>query len=309
MSRVSVVLATHNGAAHLPAQLESILAQTRPPDELVVRDDASTDGTPALLADLAERAGFPVVVHRNRHRLGYAQNFARLLQDASGDVVALCDQDDLWEPAKLAVLTPLFDDASLDVVIHDLTAIGPNGRPLEDVGPFVGRPDFEFVKGCATVVRRSFATKVLPMPADVDHDEWLHTVAALVGTRRTVDEPLARYRVHAGNASGALPSARAVRVPSAVRRTRDAFGQTSAALGAAARRAEATMAVCSWLAEHDERPDVRRAAAAAVRTEAVRAAELRAWARMRERGPATAVAWRVWRKVGGRGGAFLADGR
>ena len=99
--RVSVAMATYNGARFLPAQLASIAAQTRPPDELVVGDDQSSDATEQVIADFASRVPFPVRFTRNPARLGSSQNFVACLERCTGDVVLLTDQDDEWLPARI----------------------------------------------------------------------------------------------------------------------------------------------------------------------------------------------------------------
>src|SRR4051794_21844611 len=84
---LSVAMATFNGETYLPEMLDSLAAQTRPPDELVVRDDGSSDATVALLEDFASRAPFPVRVLGGGVRLGYAQNFVATSRECSGDLI------------------------------------------------------------------------------------------------------------------------------------------------------------------------------------------------------------------------------
>lgn len=64
--KISVAMCTYNGADFLPAQLESIAAQTRPPDEILICDDLSNDGTQSVIKD----SGLPVVLHINDKNLG-----------------------------------------------------------------------------------------------------------------------------------------------------------------------------------------------------------------------------------------------
>jgi glycosyltransferase involved in cell wall biosynthesis len=93
---VSVAMATYNGERFLPDMLESLAAQTRPPDELIVRDDASQDGTVGLLHAFARRMPFRVEVVAGDQRLGYAQNFVAASQACRGSLVFFADQDDVW---------------------------------------------------------------------------------------------------------------------------------------------------------------------------------------------------------------------
>ena len=86
--RISVAMCTYNGAEFLPAQLESIFAQTRTADEIVVCDDGSTDETRSLIPQ-------NVILHENEKKLGTAKNFERAIGLCTGDVIVLSDQDDV----------------------------------------------------------------------------------------------------------------------------------------------------------------------------------------------------------------------
>src|SRR4051812_17314881 len=98
---VSIALATYNGARYLHAQLDSLLAQTLKPEELVVGDDGSNDETLTILKDFALTAPFPTRIQVNAARLGYADNFLATAARCSSPLIAFCDQDDVWMPTKL----------------------------------------------------------------------------------------------------------------------------------------------------------------------------------------------------------------
>lgn len=128
--RIAVLLATHDGAAWLDEQLDSILDQRDVDVCVIVSDDASRDGTPGLLA--ARSAADPriSVLPPLPASGSAAANFARLFRDAdvSGcDLVALSDQDDVWMVDKLARHAALLSDGDLDGVSSDVTAVGPDG--------------------------------------------------------------------------------------------------------------------------------------------------------------------------------------
>src|SRR6185295_6827977 len=101
-------MCTWNGAAYLRDQLESIAAQTRLPDELIMCDDASIDGTPAIARAFAARAPFPVRLEINEATVGVRQNFTKAIAACTGDLIALSDQDDVWRPDKLRVIEDRF---------------------------------------------------------------------------------------------------------------------------------------------------------------------------------------------------------
>jgi glycosyltransferase involved in cell wall biosynthesis len=94
---VSVIVPAYNRAALLPLTLDAIFAQTRPPDEVIVVDDGSTDGTAAA----ARRPGVCCMTIANSGDLA-ARNVG--LRAARGDLVAFCDSDDLWRPEFLATM-------------------------------------------------------------------------------------------------------------------------------------------------------------------------------------------------------------
>ncbi len=100
MATVSVVIATYNRAAMVRQAIEAALAQSRPPDEIVVSDDASTDDTPAVLAQLA--AAYPNVrVFRRETNSGGIGNWNDAVKHARGDFIALCSDDDRFMPGHL----------------------------------------------------------------------------------------------------------------------------------------------------------------------------------------------------------------
>jgi glycosyltransferase involved in cell wall biosynthesis len=99
--RISIAMATYNGAGYLPAQLASLAVQSALPSELVVTDDGSTDATAQIIEDFARFAAFPVKLFRNQTRLMFRDNFLRAAELCTGELIAFCDQDDVWHPDKL----------------------------------------------------------------------------------------------------------------------------------------------------------------------------------------------------------------
>lgn len=98
---ISVVIATYNGEKFIREQLDSVLAQTLKPDEIIVSDDFSTDRTWEILEDY--KLKFPSLFHlyRNKGKHGPHNNFKYAFQFVTCDIVAPCDQDDIWMPEKL----------------------------------------------------------------------------------------------------------------------------------------------------------------------------------------------------------------
>ncbi len=96
---ISVALATHNGSTHLKEQIESLLAQTVPPMEIIISDDGSTDGTCEILEQYSQNHATIRTI--NAKIQGINTNFQNALSTCNGDYIALCDQDDIWETDKL----------------------------------------------------------------------------------------------------------------------------------------------------------------------------------------------------------------
>ena len=129
--RLSVALCPHNGEKYLAEQLASIRDQSRPPDELVVCDDMSSDRSPQIAREFATTVSFPVRVEVHEQNLGSTWNFARAISLCTGDGIVLADQDDIWLPHKLATLErALTADSTIGLVFSDAEVVGENLEPL-----------------------------------------------------------------------------------------------------------------------------------------------------------------------------------
>jgi glycosyltransferase involved in cell wall biosynthesis len=205
--KISIAMATYNGGKYLREQLDSFLAQTRLPDELVITDDCSTDDTLAIIETFAATAPFEVRWERNEHNLGYTGNFNKALMKAVGDLVFLSDQDDVWFPEKLERMERYaLEDPEALVVMNDaaLTDGDLNDTGLTKLGQIVcaGMTDSSFVMGCCAAVRRELLDLCLPIPAGYKgHDNWIVKMAEGVGRKRVFADVLQWYRRHNENES------------------------------------------------------------------------------------------------------------
>jgi glycosyltransferase involved in cell wall biosynthesis len=219
-SRISVAMCTYNGERFLAAQLESIVQQTRLPDELVVCDDASTDQTLSIVRAFAASASFPVRIFENERNLGYAANFEAAIRRCAGELIALCDQDDVWYPNRLERSEQtLAAHPHTGLVFSDGDLIDEQGGLLGETlwqrlgfdarrrsalaaGQFALLAKFRFVTGATIMFRARLRNLCLPIGAGWIHDEWLVMTAAAFAGIRPIEQPLIRYRIHGSQEVG-----------------------------------------------------------------------------------------------------------
>jgi len=219
---VSVALCTFNGERYIEEQLVSILTQTRPPVEVVISDDMSTDATLDIARRVASAHGSaPVRILHNVDRLGVTRNFERAVAASIGDVIALSDQDDRWYPERVEALMAVLEaNPAIRLVHHDAALIGADGKPLGhslldslrvsrsertllDGGPgFTALIRRNLATGATMMFRRELLDVALPFPASWVHDEWLAVVAAATGGVRLIERDLVAYRQHEANQIG-----------------------------------------------------------------------------------------------------------
>jgi len=222
---VSVALAAYKGEQYILEQLESIARQTVLPREVVVTDDSPNDLTGDVVARFAASAPFEVRYEKNVERLGYRGNFFKAISLCRGEVVAFCDQDDVWTEDKLAVMAPLFDDPKVMVAMHNVEVVNQALAPLPAANAkhwaYEGRyeamqPDpWYLLFGMCALVRRVVFTalKVTDRPTDhtwptetMSHDEWAWAMGTALGRLVAVPQKLALYRQHETNTVGAPAS-------------------------------------------------------------------------------------------------------
>ncbi len=258
--RVAVVLCAHNGARFIEEQLNSLETQTRPVDEIIVYDWASTDAT----ADIVERwrnttrdRAVMTSLRRMKSAPGPARSFLHALGDVSHrkdlDLIFLCDQDDIWMSHKVATFLDLFATEGFDLAFSDAMVLQEDGSTLATFygtgSPYrrpSGRTDESVLLtnpavGMTMCIRREWLARV----AECLNLYWIMHDWALMqlcwltnGRLRFVDVPLVLYRQHDRNALGAAVSrsvmSRARKVGAHVRSIREqliSIGVASEALG------------------------------------------------------------------------------
>ncbi len=217
-------MCTYNGALYVREQLDSIAAQTRLPDELVICDDQSSDHTSEIVRSFAARAPFPVRLYVNEKNLGSTKNFERAIEICEGDIIALSDQDDVWHSEKLARMETVFSSApNTGLVFTDAEVVDERLRPagytlwqclgfdqakqqrVKERKAFdrliLGRT----VTGATMAFRSNFRGLILPIPDNIRmiHDGWIALTIATVADLAPIDESLIKYRQHSKQQIGA----------------------------------------------------------------------------------------------------------
>lgn len=208
--KLSIAMTTYNGARYLQGQLDSFLAQTRLPDELVVCDDGSRDETIEILERFQKVSPFMVRIFQSVENLGHEKNFGKAIDLCQGDIIFLSDQDDVWFPSKLAVVQDVFNKKmGILLVINDseitdgvLQSTGRTVLGQTKAAGVLGENSKSLTLGCATAFRSELRSLISPVPAlDYGHDSWIHDFTHMIGGRYVLETVLQFYRRHGGNVS------------------------------------------------------------------------------------------------------------
>ncbi|MCL2195011.1 MAG: glycosyltransferase [Oscillospiraceae bacterium] len=191
---ISVLLTAYCGDAYLGEQVASILPQLAPGDELLISDDS-----PEMTLQFAD----PRVRYLQGPRQGVIANVEFLLTQARGDVLVLCDQDDVWLPGKLNAARELQD---CTLLVH---AAYTADEHLNITGRVQARPGMlrNIVRnsyiGCYMAFTRELLPHILPFPPGIPmHDQWIALQAERHGQVIVHDEPLILWRRHSGTQTG-----------------------------------------------------------------------------------------------------------
>jgi glycosyltransferase involved in cell wall biosynthesis len=196
----SVVLASYQGERFIGEQLDSIIPQLSPDDEIIISDDASTDATLAVVAQCHDKR---IRVLSNKTRVGYIDNFQRAINQSRGDVIFFSDQDDVWLPGKVAIFDRVLRDnccVSSDAVVVDehLRQIYPSyfqwrgARSFSAWSIFLKPP----IIGATLACTRQYLDTLLPLPPGIPHDFWISFNAAWDDALEIVHTPQILYRRH-----------------------------------------------------------------------------------------------------------------
>jgi glycosyltransferase involved in cell wall biosynthesis len=205
--KISVCMATYQGEKFIDEQLNSILPQLGSNDEVIISDDGSTDGTLRCIEAYKDAR---IRILQNDCNLGYSKNFERALVQASGDIIFVADQDDVWLPDKVSTMLVSLRDHDMvvsDVIVvdGDLSQTDPSHFQLYGVrkGFLRNLLKTRYI-GAAMAMHRHVVDLIVPMPSRSSlcaYDYWIAVVSELYFDVGLVDRPLMLYRRHEGTAS------------------------------------------------------------------------------------------------------------
>lgn len=208
MPDISVCIATYNGDKYIYQQLASILKQLKENDEIIISDDSSTDKTLQIINDFNDRR---IKVYPDNKFYSSIFNFENALKKATGEMIFLSDQDDIWEDNKVERICKLLK--KYDLVVSDCITIDEEGRVTNDSFFKIRNSGKGILKnlykntylGCCMAFNQKILKKALPFPKYIPmHDIWVGIVSELYGESYFCNEKLIKYRRHLNNVTPSL---------------------------------------------------------------------------------------------------------
>lgn len=218
--KISVALCTYNGEKYIGEQIQSILEQSKKPDEIILCDDGSIDKTVVIAKSILEYSGIRHRIEVNATNLGVVKNFQKAISLTSGDIIFLSDQDDVWNKEKIEAIMEEFEkDKSCIMVFSDADLVNENRRKMGvklwstlnfSIKEFESESFLSIllkrcvVTGATMAIKRELFNYTIPFPDSWLHDGWLAINASVYGRVRAIDKPLIEYRQHGNNVIGAM---------------------------------------------------------------------------------------------------------
>lgn len=223
--KISLVLATYNGEKYLKKQLDSIINQTTKIDEIIIVDDCSIDETVNIVTKYIRNNNlmdWKFVV--NDENLGYRKNFRKAISMATGDIIFLCDQDDIWSKYKVEKMINVLKDKRVYSLASSFYFIDKNGKKfkikkkvnksnnnlleqrinkkLTKIGLNILLKN-NFSQGCTMAFNKLLRDEYLRYSeGKLPHDWEINLLASIHNGCYYMDEELIGYRIHEENTIG-----------------------------------------------------------------------------------------------------------
>ncbi len=197
-------MAAYNGEKYIGKQIDSISAQLREGDELIISVNPGKDRTWEIVSEYAKKDSRikPVLCDKK----GVIKNFENAISLCTGDIVFLSDQDDIWAPGKVETVLKEFEkDSKISGVVHGHINIGPDDKPIDEQPKKRDRyriRSFNIfwinpVQGSCLAFKREIADKFLPMPDYIPmHDRYIGLSLCKRGKLIYIPDEFLLYRWH-----------------------------------------------------------------------------------------------------------------
>ena len=215
--KISICLCTYNASKYLTEQLESLKKQTVKADEIIVCDDGSTDNTIEILNKYKDILNIDLFI--NNLSLGVTKNFEKAVSLCSGDIIFLCDQDDIWENNKIEKMSSAFIDKNVGLVLCNGILIDEKNKQIKNHTLWnsfgidkINKENFNFeiltnkliFTGIAMAFRGDLKKYILPISANAFHDEWIGFICSYKSKVFFLEDNLVRYRIHKNQKVGII---------------------------------------------------------------------------------------------------------
>lgn len=223
MNTVSVAMTTYNGESYLLPQLQSLLQQTKQPDEVIICDDCSTDASVEIIRTfIQEHNLLNWKLLLNNTNIGFIKNFRKAISVTNGEIIFLCDQDDIWMPQKIEVMSEVLEkNPHIKALASGYSFLDAYGYPLEgkqkkfyyppiiDLSKVsrikVGRVLYSNVaQGCTVAYRKDVVMDYCSASncTTIAHDWALNLLAYQSKGLYFINCKLTAYRIHPNNTTG-----------------------------------------------------------------------------------------------------------
>lgn len=210
----SVCMATYNGSSYLFRQIHSILDElnsTGENYEIIIVDDCSSDNTVDIIKSFNCENIFLLI---NETNIGHVKTFERAIRESTGKYIFLSDQDDLWVPGRVNVMTRALNKSKCEILFSGFSYIDehdnriffnkkhmiqpPSDSRIENIlKMFLGKADYW---GCTSLITRESLSSILPFHKSIEaHDIWIAQVGLVNNSIHSINDITLKHRLHDNN--------------------------------------------------------------------------------------------------------------
>ncbi|MBO1511895.1 glycosyltransferase family 2 protein [Metabacillus bambusae] len=210
--KISVCLSVYNGEQYLKQQLDSILIQVKSTDEIIIINDNSSDASIKIIKNYNDPR---IRLYSNEQNIGVIESFEKAIEKATGDIIFLCDQDDVWLDNKVDTVINIFETKGCTLVSSDAYIVDQSLKIISDSFYKHRKSGNGVIKniykntflGCTLAFRKEIKNFILPFPKGIPmHDAWIGILNSMLSKTVFIDDKLIYYRRHDKNVTGLYPS-------------------------------------------------------------------------------------------------------